>query len=191
MPEGRVAAVILAAGASTRLGEPKQLVTLGGERLLERAVRVAREAGCVPVVVLGCGAEAIEDACELDGVQSMRNSSWEEGMGSSVRAGVAAVRDWAAGLLLMTCDQPAVTGQHLRELMQGGDLAASSYAGKRGVPAYFPVSSLPLLLALEGDAGARGLLASARLVALCGGELDVDTVESLVDARKVFGGSAD
>jgi CTP:molybdopterin cytidylyltransferase MocA len=178
--------VILAAGASTRLGEPKQLAMLGGERLLERAMRVAREAGCEPVaVVLGAGAERIELECRLGSARIVRNERWSEGMASSIRAGVAAVMDECDQVVVMACDQPAVTGDHLSQLMvQCEDApAASGYAGRRGVPACFPADWFAALLRLQGDEGARELLASSVAVELAGGELDVDTAEALKTAR--------
>ena len=87
-----VAAVVLAAGASTRLGEPKQLVRLGGETLLERAVRVAREAGCSPVmVVVGANyAQVLRESALGDAVPVV-NEEWDEGMATSIRLGV---RTW-------------------------------------------------------------------------------------------------
>jgi CTP:molybdopterin cytidylyltransferase MocA len=181
------AAVVLAAGASTRLGEPKQLAVVGGERLLERTVRVASEAGCAPVVVvLGAGAEEIRAACALGDAIVAVNEEWGEGMGASVRVGVRAVHD-AEGVVVMTCDQPAVTAEHLLVLMATGEATASGYAGRRGVPAYFPAGMFGALLELKGDAGARELLREARVVELAGGELDVDTAEGLAAARRVFG----
>jgi CTP:molybdopterin cytidylyltransferase MocA len=181
------AAVVLAAGESTRLGEPKQLAVVGGERLLERAVRVAREAECAPVVVvLGASMEEIRAACSLRDARVVVNEAWREGMGSSVRAGVSAVGD-AEGVVVMTCDQPAVSAEHLRALMATGEVTASGYAGRRGVPAYFPAKMFGALLELKGDAGARELLCDARVVELAGGELDVDTAEGLVEARRVLG----
>ena len=180
------AAVVLAAGASTRLGEPKQLAVVGGERLLERAVRVAREAGCAPVVVvLGARAEEIRAACVLGDARVVVNEEWSEGMGASVRVGVGAVGD-AEGAVLMTCDQPAVTAEHLRALMAVGDVAASAYAGRCGVPAYFPAKAFAALMELWGDAGARGLLREAATVDLDGGELDVDTAADLDEAKRRF-----
>ncbi|MGD0799148.1 MAG: nucleotidyltransferase family protein [Acidobacteriaceae bacterium] len=185
------AAVVLAAGASTRLGEPKQLAMVGGERLLERAVRVAREAGCVPVVVvLGARAEAIRAACGLGDAMVVVHEGWGEGMGASIRVGVRACMDAvgdAEGVVVMTCDQPAVTAEHLLVLMATGETTASGYAGRRGVPAYFPAGMFGVLLELKGDAGARELLREARVVELVGGELDVDTAEGLAEARRVFG----
>jgi CTP:molybdopterin cytidylyltransferase MocA len=179
--------VILAAGASKRLGEPKQLLVLGGETLLERAVRVARAAGCSPVVVvLGASAEAIRAGCELDDAVVVMNEDWSEGMGSSIRAGAGVMRN-ADACIVMTCDMPAVTAGHLRALMSSGEMTASSYSSKKGVPAYFPVEAFQSLLELRGDAGAKDLLRSARSVELVGGELDVDTMEDLARARALLG----
>jgi molybdenum cofactor cytidylyltransferase len=181
-----VAAVVLAAGASTRLSEAKQLVRFGSENLLERAVRVARDAECSPVVVLGASAAEIQARCALGDAVVVVNEDWAEGMGSSVRVGVGALRD-VDGCIVMTCDMPAVTAAHLRALMDSGEATASRYAGRRGVPAYFPVSIFPSLMELHGDVGARDLLRSARCVELAGGELDVDTVEDVERARAFFG----
>lgn len=183
----RVGAVILAAGASKRLGEPKQLLMLGGETLLERAVRAAHAAGCSPViVVLGASAEVIQTECVFDDAIVVVNENWTEGMGSSVRAGVGAVQDLDA-CIVMTCDMPAVTAQHLRALMCSGEVTASSYFGKKGVPAYFPVEAFQSLMKLQGDSGAKDLLRSARFVELVGGELDIDTLEDLARMRALFG----
>lgn len=185
-----VAAVVLAAGASRRLGEPKQLVRLGGETLLERAVREAREAGCSPViVVLGANYVQVLTGCSLGDVVTVINDQWEEGMGSSIRLGVQACQNVfaeAEGLIVMTCDQPAVTGGYLMRLIADRDLKASRYAGRTGVPAYFPKEHFDTLLALSGDAGARELLRDVRYVELPGGELDVDTAEELERAQDLF-----
>jgi CTP:molybdopterin cytidylyltransferase MocA len=182
-----IAAVVLAAGGSTRLGQPKQLVTLGNQTLLERAVRTAREAGCERVVVvLGAAAKEICERCDLGDATVIVNEQWTEGMASSIRAGIAIAED-ADGVILMTCDQPAVTAQHLHALIASPEVMASSYAGRRGVPAYFPARSFPALLNLTGDAGARELLRGAAAVELTNGELDVDTSEELARARELFG----
>ena len=188
-PPERVAAVILAAGASTRLGEPKQMVTFGSERLLERAVRVATEACCEPVVVvLGAFAEEIALACNLRQVTVLHNSAWREGMASSIRLGIAAIKVRADAVILMTCDQPAVSSDHLRRLIAigGTEAAASSYDARLGTPAYFPADRFPDLLALGGDAGARGLLSGVAAVELPNGELDIDTPETLHAARLLY-----
>ncbi len=188
-PDPRLPAIVLAAGASTRLGRPKQLESFYGEPLLERAVRLACEAGCAPVVVLGSSAERILAECSMPGAQIVLNPEWAGGMASSLRAGLQALASGAAGTLVLTCDQPAVSVGHLRTLavqgLEAGRIVASAYAGRRGVPAYFPAGDFPELLQLEGDTGARELLYSAVFVELLGGELDVDTEGALEQARRL------
>ena len=179
--------MILAAGASTRLGEPKQLVQLGAESLLERAIRIATEAGCSPViVVLGASADLIQQQSNLHGAQVTVNDEWAEGMASSIRLGVSQL-DRADGVVVMTCDMPAVNASHIQALARSGETTATSYAGRRGVPAYLPRPAFALLLQLRGDAGARDLLATASSIDLPGGELDIDTPEDLMIARECFG----
>jgi molybdenum cofactor cytidylyltransferase len=181
------AAVVLAAGASTRLGSPKQLVRLGSENLLERAVRVAREVGCSPVVVvLGASADLIQAECALGDALIVVNGDWASGMGSSIAAGVRALGE-VDGCLVMTCDMPAVNSVHLRELTASGEVSASYYTGRRGVPAYFPAASFGELMELRGDAGARELLLLAHSVELVRGEVDVDTVSDLERVRGMDG----
>lgn len=185
-----IAAVVLAAGGSTRLGEPKQLVELGGEALLERAVRLCREAGLSPViVVLGARAAEIVTQCDLRDAQVVRCERWAEGMSQPLVAGVAAVSETKAGsALVMTCDMPFVTPQHLTALCRKrNEVCASAYAGRRGVPAHFPRAVFGQLMRLEGDAGARELLQSAKAIALSEEDaLDVDTVDDVVRARERF-----
>jgi molybdenum cofactor cytidylyltransferase len=186
-----IGAIVLAAGGSKRLGEPKQLVRLGGETLLERAVRVAREARCSPVIVV-LGAEYVQvlTGCSLSDVVTVINDEWQEGMSSSIRLGVHALRNVAGevdGVVVMTCDQPAVTADHLRGLMAGAEVNASRYEGRKGVPVFFPKDSLDALTSLTGDSGARALLRNASYEDLPGGELDVDTADDLERARALFG----
>ncbi len=182
--------VILAAGASLRLGRPKQMEKLGGESLLERSVRVAVEAqmGVVYVVVNAEDSVVIAEARRLS-CEVVLNREAAEGMASSVRAGVGALEGTADGMLVMTCDQPAVSPAHLRNLAAegAGEVVASAYDGRRGVPAYFPSAMFGRLMELRGDAGARELLQDARAVALEEGETDVDSEEDLERARAVFG----
>ena len=183
-----VAAVVLAAGASRRLGELKQLVRLNGETLVERAVRVCREAGCSPViVVLGASADKVREQCSFGDVVVVTNDEWSEGMGSSVRSGVRMLPRDVDGCVITTCDQPAVTAEHLRALMASGEATASAYAGRRGVPAYLPNMMFAELMKLHGDAGARQLLKDAQALELAGGELDVDTPAELERVRELFG----
>jgi molybdenum cofactor cytidylyltransferase len=182
-----IAAIILAAGASVRLGTPKQLVRLGEETLLARTIRVALEAGLNPVYGVLPPGLLIEPP--LIGMIPVVNREAAEGMASSIRAGLQALINGSvtiSGAIILACDQPAVTAGHLRDLAKGsGDVVASAYSGRKGVPAYFPSTAFRALLALRGDLGARDLLQNARAVALPFGELDIDTIEDLDQARKL------
>jgi molybdenum cofactor cytidylyltransferase len=191
LPMKQVAALVLAAGASRRLGSPKQMAVLGGETLLERSVRIAREAGLAPiVVVVGAEWEFVLARSSLGDVVSVVNEDWDEGMASSIRIGIKTLElagTKTQGVLLMTCDQPAVTSQHLQLVVTSDEVKASQYAGRKGVPAYFPTRYFDRLMALHGDAGARQLLVDAQSIEFAGGEWDVDTAEDLERARKLFG----
>jgi molybdenum cofactor cytidylyltransferase len=188
------AAVILAAGASTRLGQPKQLAMLEGETLLERAIRTALESGCSPiVVVLGANSAHILANTTLGNAVPAINDAWPEGMSTSIRLGIHTLQSIAPlseGAILMTCDQPSVTAPHLRALISAGEpsltITASAYSGRRGVPAYFPAIAFPTLTQLQGDAGARTLLRDAPAIDLPHGELDIDTPADLAHAETLF-----
>jgi molybdenum cofactor cytidylyltransferase len=180
-----IPAIILAAGASRRLGRPKQLVELEGESLLRRAARAAL-AGCAPVLVV-VGSRAGDMTANLAGlpVTVIGNPAWEEGMASSIRAGIQALPPGAAGVLFMVCDQIAVDGALVRRLLEAwrdhpDAVIACGYAGTRGTPSIFPARSFPELLELQGDRGARGLLqGEAVVVPFPEGEADVDVPEDL------------
>lgn len=185
MSEPRIASVVLAAGLSTRLGRPKQLELLAGETLIERTVRVAQQAGLSPVFVVVLEREWMPRLQAL-GAVAIRNEHSVQGLASSIRVGVEAAGSHALdGLVLMTCDQVAMTAEHLRELCtRAEDVCGSRYAGKVGVPAYFPRSSFAALLTLGGDKGAKDLLRGARAVDCESLALDVDTEADLERARE-------
>ncbi len=190
----RFAALILAAGASTRLGQPKQLLHYRGERLVGRAVRLAREAGATTVyTVLGASYPLVLEAVSslVPPVRVLLNQAWSQGMGSSLAVGAAAAaHDGATDLLVMTCDQIHVTAAHLLLLVAASHpdrITASGYGGRLGVPALFPASSFPALQQLHGDRGARDLLQQQGVlsVPLAGGEMDIDTPEDLQALRSI------
>jgi len=181
------AAIVLAAGASRRMGQPKQLALLAGETLLTRTLRICREAKLEPIiVVLGANAEPVTRSVDLSSATVVINESWEEGMASSIRAGVESLSPEATGCVIVTCDMPALNVEHLRQLSACNTVTASTYAGRRGVPAYFPTASFAELRQLHGDTGARVLLEAAPVLELFGGELDIDTPDDLLRARKIF-----
>lgn len=188
-----VAAIILAAGESRRLGQPKQLLTYHGQTLLERAIRLANEAGASPVlVVLGANFEKISAAIHSPNAIPVRNDRWRQGVASSIDAGMRALSvcaPEAEGVLLMGCDQPRLTPDHLRALItafidqSAAAIAASSYDAVQAVPAVFPRATFAELRALRGDRGARPVIENppCPVVALefQGGEVDIDLPEDL------------
>jgi molybdenum cofactor cytidylyltransferase len=183
-----VGAVVLAAGGSSRLGRPKQLLVHEGRTLVRRSAEAAVAAGCEPVVVVvGAHGEAV--ATELAGlpVRTVENPEWQVGMGRSLRVGVRALPEVDAVLVLL-CDQLRVDSTHLEALVDtfvrtGSPIVASGYEGARGVPALFSRALLPELEALEADQGARKVIVrdASRVVEVPfpGGGEDVDTAADL------------
>lgn len=159
-------AIVLAAGSSSRLGCPKQLVQFEGESLLRRAASAALASGASPVIVI-LGELAARLRSELDGlpVTAVHNRNWAEGMASSLRCGVRQLQQAApevSAVMLLVSDQPLLRPVHLQALWQQqvitGQVVAAEYNGHPGVPAIFPARYFPRLLALQGDQGARALL---------------------------------
>ena len=187
-----IGAVVLAAGPSTRMGRPKQLLQFSGQTLVRRAASVAVEAGCRPVVVV-TGAHAVATREALSGldVQEAKNQEWPSGISSSIRVGVEAVvrtSPSTAAILLMLCDQPFVTQELLARIVAahretGRSIIASSYGGSYGVPALFGKKYFAQLTALEGSVGAKQLIqkhiADVQLVDFPQGEIDIDTPDDL------------
>ena len=188
-----VAAVVLAAGGSSRLGEPKQLLCDShGETLVHMAAREACEAGAAPVlVVIGANAAAVADAVRDLPVTVVLNEDWHTGLSSSIKSGVAVIADMAGAdaLLLLTCDMPAVGVTHLNELLvaftAGAVRVASSYGDTVGIPAVVPRSEFDELLQLSGDKGAKLLLSrdDTQLIALRNGAFDLDTPDDVAAWR--------
>jgi molybdenum cofactor cytidylyltransferase len=185
--------VVLAAGASTRFGSPKQLVRLNGRPLLHLAVsRAVEVAGQAVTVVLGANAADLAPLLRHTPAAVIVNRDWAEGMGSSVRAGVSRVPATADAVLLMLADQPAVTAEDLRRLVgtwrrQPQSIVAAHYDGITGVPAIFPREDFRALTGLRGDAGARALLkrGGERVVRvpLQAAAIDIDTPEDLLNLQ--------
>jgi CTP:molybdopterin cytidylyltransferase MocA len=153
-------AVVLAAGGSSRLGRPKQLLRHDGATLLERTVATALAAHLRRiVVVLGAHADAVRASVRMP-AECVENVNWQAGVASSIRVGLAAL-DSPDAVLLLVCDQPRVSSAHLQALVraaEAGKIAASSYAGVIGVPAVFPKRWFGDLESLTGDRGARMLI---------------------------------
>jgi molybdenum cofactor cytidylyltransferase len=183
-------AIVLAAGASTRFGSPKQLVRLAGRPLLHTVVtRAAEVSGNALIVVLGAEAAQLAPLLKHSPCSVVVNHEWREGLGSSIRAGVARLPAACTGVLLLLADQPAVTSDDLKRLAgawrrQPHCIAAARYAGTTGVPAIFPRSLFRELAELRGDVGARVLLRrnADRVVRVPmeSAAIDLDTPEDLL-----------
>jgi len=183
-------AIVLAAGPSSRFGSPKQLVRVAGRPLLHTAVTRASEVtGNALIVVLGAGAAELAPLLKHSPGSVAVNQDWREGLGSSIRAGVARLPATCTGVLLLLADQAAVSADDLKRLAgawrkQPQYIVAALYAGTSGVPAIFPRSSFRELSELRGDVGARALLRrnSDRVVRvpMPSAAIDVDTPEDLL-----------
>jgi xanthine dehydrogenase accessory factor len=161
---GRVVCVVLGAGASTRLGRPKQLEPLAGKALVRHVVDVVAASSCDAVgVVLGANAAQIAPVLTGSSATIVDNAAWGEGIGSSIRSAASwARREGASALVLVLADQPLLDRVHVDRLVDawrsGAPAAASLYGGALGVPALFDASLYDELLALEGDRGAARIL---------------------------------
>jgi molybdenum cofactor cytidylyltransferase len=154
-----LAAVILAAGGSSRMGQPKQLLKFRGTSLLRRAIETAL---AVPtdqvIVVLGHAADKLIPECESTRATVVINDQWQEGVSTSLRGGLAAVGSDARGVFIYPADMPLVTPEALRELAHrqhssGRPAAMTEAGGVRGVPVFITRSLFPALMIQEGDVG--------------------------------------
>lgn len=163
-----VAGVVLAAGAGTRLGTPKALVSVRGELLVDRAIGVLRDGGCrIVVVVLGAAAEEVRESARLRSATVVVNERWGTGMGSSWQAGIAALAESTSpeevhSALILPVDMPGVTAQAVSRVAACGSaeaLAAATHGGRRSHPVLIGREHWAAAAATAtGDAGARQYL---------------------------------
>ncbi len=160
---GDTAVVVLAAGASSRMGRSKPLVEMDGAPLLARVLETARAAGVGPtVLVLGDRAAEVRARLDLNGGIVVENPDYRRGMSTSLRAGVAAVPPGARRVAIVLADQPFVSPGTLRALAArastgDGAIFVPTYRGVWGNPVMFDLSLSPELASLDGDVGCRGM----------------------------------
>ncbi|SFG40347.1 nucleotidyltransferase family protein [Pontibacter chinhatensis] len=182
--------VLLAAGASTRLGKPKQELYFEGMTLFERAIKTALGSACTPVVVVQ-RAEATFALPEAiaHAVTMVQNPEWQEGMASSIRCGLTkllALAPDVSACIFMVCDQPFVQESLLDNMIQTKHesrkgIVASAYKDTIGTPVLFDKRYFPDLLSLQGQEGAKKVVLKykqdAATVPFPLGYIDIDTAE--------------
>lgn len=193
------AVLVLAAGASTRLGQPKQLLDFGGKALLQHILEQ-----CIPLpfsarfLTLGAYSADIQENINIFDFQILQNEHWEEGMASSLRIGVQAASahpSMPENIMVLLADQPFVSTALLQNLLDTHRSAqplitASQYGEIQGVPAIFSSVLFPELLQLQGDRGANRLIrqyeSKVFAVPFEAGSIDMDTPEDYRQLRDKF-----
>jgi len=176
--------IILAAGESGRLGQPKQNLLFQGQTLLQRAVETALASACMPVmVVLGANANRI---MPIANANIIYNDYWKEGMASSIRVALNAITKDAlvSTVIIMLCDQPFVSAELLNSMITtqhqtGKSIVACTYNGITGAPVLFTKAWFVELLLLKGQEGAKKIIKAhpghVATVAFKEGGIDIDT----------------
>jgi len=185
--------LLLAAGSSSRLGEPKQLLIFHENALIYHAASRALELTSYVTVVLGHESQKCRDALKNLPVTLVVNENYKAGMGNSIAFGASKLND-NARVLIMLCDQPLISLSHYNSLIQTSALypdmiVASKYKTNFGVPALFPNCYLAKLRQLEGDKGAKAILQNEPLesVPLDVNEAkDIDTQEAWIEVSKLY-----
>ncbi|WP_425547796.1 nucleotidyltransferase family protein [Actinocorallia longicatena] len=184
---GKIAGILLAAGASVRFGEPKALVSLDGERLVDRGVRVLREAGCAPVLVV-TGAAPVETL----GALIVPNAHWRDGMGSSLRAGLEALPPDCPAVVVTLVDQPGIGPEAVRLLIAehraGASAVAASFGGRGAEPLLVAREHFAALTASAvGEAGPRSYLHAHPVTLVpCDDVASPDDLDSPGDLESLF-----
>ena len=164
-----VAALVLAAGGSRRLGQPKQLLAYRGATLLDATLATARAAGLPQVVVaLGGAADAVRETVDLTGVDVVLNPDFGDGCATSIRTALARVEDDVEGVVLLLGDQPGVTVDTIEVLVAGARghaVGVCSYDDGLGHPLWFDRSMFETLAGLHGDKAVWKLVDADRDVA--------------------------
>ena len=200
MSAKKIGAIILAAGASERMGTPKPLLLWKGQSLIENAVAKTREAGIEKIIIVaGAHFDLVAPILSLLKLPYARNEDWQKGMGSSIRSGLQKLLEVDAeieGALIWLCDQPLVSSADLRALIEAFDplrfpIAASEFSGTLGIPTVFGREFFETLLEMDESTGAKSILTrnlpKVRKVSIPEASTDVDTPEDyqrLVEAHR-------
>ena len=182
---------MLAAGSSSRLGQPKQLLQYNGSTLLQRAINSAAYVATQVFVVLGSNEGLIRRSIKEEQVTVLLNPNWDEGIGSSISYAVRSLINHSheiESILFLVCDQPYVSKELLLDikslhLESGKQITACRYASTLGIPAVFNRSIFEELCNLNGDSGAKSIINrhqdQANFVDFPKGSIDIDLKEDL------------
>jgi molybdenum cofactor cytidylyltransferase len=194
MSECSLFSLILAAGESSRFGSNKQLIEFDGETLVGRTVRLAEDiCGERTILVVGNDWKRVLEACAPLCGFFVYNDNYKSGIASSIVCGINAVAHSADAILLLMADQPLITTQHLKSLINEwreaqNEIVISEYSGIQGPPVIFPAQCFDNLITLKGDQGARSLLTnpkfSIRSLAFDAAAIDIDTPEDFERLEK-------
>ena len=179
--------MILAAGSSSRLGRPKQLVEHEGKRLLQHAIDCCHELDFeAKHIILGANSEKILPLTNLKGFTCHLNEFWNEGLSTSIHLAIqiASFNPQIQNLLFLLSDQPFITPVLIKELLEVHDeITACEYKEQLGVPAIFSKKYFDELAALTGDKGAKPILIKheevVKKIAFEKGSIDIDTEEDI------------
>ncbi|MES2658811.1 MAG: nucleotidyltransferase family protein [Verrucomicrobiota bacterium] len=183
----RIGAIVLAAGKASRFGSPKQLLEIHGETLIDRACRTALEAGCEPVLrILGARAEMILERPCPAGVETFVHAGWEEGMGSSLAAGISHLLELfpeTDAVFVLLSDQPMITPDLLKSMasrLANKLIVWCEHATAKGPPVLFARNHFKELMALQGDRGAKAVVVNheAAAVPFADAGWDIDSPEA-------------
>jgi molybdenum cofactor cytidylyltransferase len=193
--EIRTGVIILAAGSSSRLGQPKQLLEFKGKTLLEIAVEAAQNSlADSSVIVLGANADLIVEKILHTKVDRVVNENWENGMASSMQKGLKYLMENSEPdqVILMLSDQPFVDSKIPNLLIKNklntsSEIIACSYNGTFGVPVLFTKKYFPELLSLTGNEGAKKLVMAHQddlhAIDFPKGAIDIDTIEDYLKLK--------
>ncbi len=191
MNDSPLSVIIQAAGASQRLGQAKQLVLKQGKPLICWSVEKAASLEPLEIIVVtGADSERVEQAIENTGARCVHNPHWQNGMGTSIARGSSAIKPESTGVMILLCDQWRITPKNLQALTtlwhtDRQQIVCAETAGRHGPPAIFPLSCYEQLRALQGECGARSVLAAnpglIRILPMKSAGTDLDTPSQLED----------
>ena len=183
----KIAVLVLAAGASRRMNDIKQILAFKDSTLLENALKTAKMSKNNQVFcVLGANKEEILQKVDFQSIEIIQNEDWNNGLGKSIAIGVEAIQNYKDydGILVMLGDQPFISSEYLNKMIEKfiqnqSEIIATSYSGKPGVPSLFPQKIFSQLKKLKGDSGAKELLRSEKNIIKLEAEntFDVDSPE--------------